>query len=431
MRKNYTIKNTLLAFLLLASCAAFSQPFTNGVFVLNEGGAGSNNASVSFIVPETTSISNGIFASVNPNEGPLGDTAQSMNFEGDYIYIVLNISNTVKVIKKNTFEYVATVSAGLENPRYMAFANGKGYITNWGSGTDPNDDYVAILDLQTNTITGTIPLPEGVERIINPNGKLYVAHQGGYGFGNTISVINPETDAVETTITVGDVPNRMIVKDNLLYVLCGGKPFWAPTPTDGSLVKVDLADHSVISTDTFTGLNTANLQMDETDLYFTADAEVYKAPIATPLDYTEIITLEPQGTYGIYGMDLIDNQLFVADAADYVSPGTAYVYTPAGGLLNAYTVGVIPNSFYKAESNLAVDQFASTSIALYPNPATDRFFLHTNQNPTVAVYDYSGRRVFQKTYTETGIDVSNLPSGIYMIRISDKETTHTQKLLVK
>lgn len=430
MRNNY-LKKLLPALFFMASVPMFAQTFNDGIFVLNEGGAGSNNASVSFIVPETTTISNDIFGAVNPTEDPLGDTAQSMNFEGDYIYIVLNISNTIKVIKKNTFEYVTTISAGLENPRYMAFANGKGYITNWGSGTDPNDDYVAILDLQTNTITGTISLPEGVERIINPNGKLYVAHQGGYGFGNTISVIDPATDAVETTITVGDVPNRMIVRDGFLYVMCGGKPFWAAVPTDGSLVKVDLSDNSVISTDTFTDLNTANLQMDETDLYFTADAEVYKAPIAAPLDYEEIITLEPQGTYGIYGMDLIDNQLFVADAADYVSPGTAFVFTTSGTLLNGYTVGVIPNSFYKAESSLAVDQFESTSMVLYPNPATDRFFLNTNQHPTVAVYDHFGRIVFQKIYTETGIDVSNLSAGVYLIRITEKATTHTQKLIVK
>lgn len=432
MKKNYSLRNLITAVLFSVSVSGFSQVFDSGIFVLNEGGAGSNNASVSFLEYGAAQPQNNIYASVNQGQGALGDTAQSMSFNDIQAYIVLNVSNTVKIVRRDTFEYVATVSTGLANPRYIAFANGKGYITNWANAGSSTDDYIAILDLQTNTVTGTIPAPEGVERIISLNDKLYVAHQGGYGFGNTISVINPVTNQIESTITVGDVPNRMVEHEGFLYVLCGGIPSWSPDTTSGSLVKIDLATNTVVATTPFTGMNPSNLQIDEQEnIYFTSDSEVYKASLSNPADYTELLSIAPQGVYGIYGMDLIDDKLYVADAVNYVSPGTAYVFSKSGVLQNEYTVGVIPNSFYRAEGTLGIPAHDNVKFAVYPNPATDRFFIKADQNAKVGIYDYSGRAIVQADYTESGIDVSSFQAGVYIVKITEGKNTATQKLIVR
>lgn len=119
---------SLLSFTALP---VFGQSFNDGVFILNEGGAGSNNASVSFL-SNTGNLQNNIYATVNPTVGALGDTAQNMAIHGDYAYIVLNISNTIKIVNSQTFQHVATINTGLNNPRYMTFSNGKAYVTNWG-----------------------------------------------------------------------------------------------------------------------------------------------------------------------------------------------------------------------------------------------------------------------------------------------------------
>ena len=134
-----------------------------------------------------------------------------------------------------TLEHITTISTGLNNPRYIAFSNGKGYVTNWGDGTNPDDDYVAVVNLSSNTITTSIPVVEGPERILEHNNKLYVAHIGGFGFGNSISVIQPNNNIV-SSILVEDVPNSMVVVNNDLYVLCGGKPSWSESETSGSLI---------------------------------------------------------------------------------------------------------------------------------------------------------------------------------------------------
>ena len=68
---------------------------------------------------------------------------------------------------------VGTISTGLVNPKYIAFASGKAFVTNWGNPTIATDDFVAVIDLNTNLVTSSIPVEESPGRILSNNGKLY------------------------------------------------------------------------------------------------------------------------------------------------------------------------------------------------------------------------------------------------------------------
>src|SRR5690606_7777961 len=151
--------------------------YRSGTFILNEGGFGSSNASVSFL-NENGQIHNGIFSLVNNRN--LGDVAQSMGFNGDNAYIVVNNSATVEVVDRYTFQHIATVSEMIVNPRYIVFENNKGYISDLGDPTNSNDDFIAILNLETNLVEAKIAVVEGPEQMVAHNGKIYVAHKGGY-----------------------------------------------------------------------------------------------------------------------------------------------------------------------------------------------------------------------------------------------------------
>lgn len=431
MKKNSTRFTFMtMMMLLLQATISFAQ-YTDGVFILNEGGAGSGNASVSFY--NNNAITNNIYETVNPTENALGDTGQSISFNGDYAYIVLNISNTIKVVNRNTFAYVATIATGLSNPRYMAFANGKGFVTNWGAG-GATDGYLAVINLENNTVESTIAIDEGLEKILYTNEKLYVAHQGGFGVGNTISVVNPVSLTVEQEITVGDVPNSMLVNNGALYVLCGGRPSWSPPQTYGKLIKINLTTNTVESTLEFPSLNPSNLKgtATGTDIYFTIDSDVYTSTLAsTTIPTSPLFSLGAQGVYGIYGMELIDNQIFVADAGNYVSPGTVYIYSTTGALVQNYTVGITPNSFYKAEGTLSTTPVNEKwAVKMYPNPATNVFYLNTNEFTEVKLYDTSGRVVKQATYTNSGVSVADLTTGIYIVEMTTNTGRSVQRLIV-
>lgn len=431
MKKNYRFLNVLLLAAGIFYTSGVSAQFSDGVFVLNEGGAGSGNASVTYLSDDFTQVQYDVFGSVNSGAA-LGDTGQSMGFHGDNAYVVLNISNEIKVVNRSTFALVATIT-GFNNPRFIAFKDGFAYVTCWGNGGDAHDDYVAVIDLATNTQSTTISVSEGPERILQINGKLYVAHQGGYGFGNSVSVIDTASHSVTSSITVGDVPNSIVEHDGFLYVLCGGKPFWASTETDGALAKIDLATDAVVNTVPFTAAHPSNLEIAGEQMFYSVDADIFKADLAaTTLPAVPLFSIAPQGAYGVYGMDILDNKLYIGDAVDYVSPGKVYVYSLGGALLQDLTVGVIPNSFYKTDASLGVvENTQAVAAVVYPNPATDKFFIHTQEAAMLKMYDSTGRLVRSQQYSVSGIDVSGLDHGIYLLDITIGNQSKTTRISIK
>ena len=319
-----------------------SFPFENGILVLHEGNFFGGNASVSFVSEDLSVTSNGIFNEVN--DAPLGDTAQSMGFDGDFGYIVVNNSQTVEVVNRYTFESVGTVDAGLLNPRYIAFANGKGYVTNWGDGGNPDDDYVAVIDLENYTVESTITVPEGPEWIVANDNTLYVAHQGGFNQNNIVSVIDASTNTTGTPITVADRPNSMQLVSNELWVLSGGNPAWTDNETAGQLDRIDVTTNTVTATFEFTQTQHPNyLSADGSSLYYLLNGEVFTMDVsATSLPDTAEIS-----GVSFYDMTAGNGRLYGVDAKDFASDGTLEVYDLTDNtLIESIGVSIIPGAVY-------------------------------------------------------------------------------------
>lgn len=323
--------------------------YDNGVLILNQGNFGQGNSSISYLSNDFETFQNNIYTLVNPTL-TLGDTGQDIGLYENLAFVVLNYSNKIEVVNRYTLEHVASITTGLNNPRYITFSNGKGFITNWGDGGSATDDYVAVLNLSNYTISSTtIPVAEGPERIIAENGKVYVAHFGGYGYGNTISVINAVTNAFITSIPVGDVPNSLETENGSLYVMCGGKPSFSGSESGGSYVRISLATNTVTSTINFASATAhpSNLVIENDIAYYTVDDQIFKNPMnATTLPTSSLFTTTAQGVYGVYSFAVENNKIYVGDAVDYNSNGKVYVYSATGTLEEEHTVGVIPAGFY-------------------------------------------------------------------------------------
>lgn len=354
MKFSKLVLATIAGSLFLASCSSDNddnqQPlgsYDKGVLILNQGGYGHGDASISYLSEDFVTQQNNVFALVNPTV-TLGDTGQDIGLINDKAFIVLNHSNKIEVVNRYTMAHIATITTGLANPRYITFANGKGYVTNWGDAVNSNDDFIAVLNLTTYEVSSTISVAEGPERIVANNNKLYVAHAGGYGYGNTISVINAATNALITTVAVGDVPNSLEIEGNSLYVICGGKPSWSGTETAGKFVKINLSNNTVSSFIDFpAATHPSNLDVVDDSFFYTVDADIFKSTLsATVLPTTELFSTTAQGVYGVYSLAIHDNTIYVGDAMDYNSNGKIYLYTTEGTLIEDYTVGVIPAGFY-------------------------------------------------------------------------------------
>ena len=321
--------------------------FSNTLLVLNEGNFGSGNSSVTSIDENSGSTESNIFSSVNGR--PLGDTSQSISFFEDNAFIIQNVSNTIEVVNRGTFESIATIDTGLQNPRFSVVSNGNLYVTNWGDGSNPDDDFVAVIDLNSLEIAKTISVAEGPEKIIETNDQIFVAHKGGFSFNNIVSVININNMEVTKEIEVGDLPQSLLVVNSELWVLNNGIPSFAMNESAGSISKIDITSLEVTETLEFPNEidHPENLKLLGNTVYYTLNKDVYR--LAT--DGTMIPTV-PEYTLNdvqvLYGFEIKEERLYAASAnSDFTGNGNLYIYDLAtGGLLNSFSTGINPTAIY-------------------------------------------------------------------------------------
>ncbi|RCW92518.1 T9SS type A sorting domain-containing protein [Winogradskyella arenosi] len=88
---------------------------------------------------------------------------------------------------------------------------------------------------------------------------------------------------------------------------------------------------------------------------------------------------------------------------------------------------------YEYNSTLGFeDENSISKLKLYPNPASDRLFISTRaQIERLAIFNINGQLVKETNSVVNGVDVSQLPSGLYMVQLQTNTNTATQKFLKK
>jgi len=322
-----------------------SGAYDKGVFILNEGGDG--QGTVSFVSNDLANFTQDVYGTVNTSD-LLGKYAQSMFFSGDNAYIIAGGSNVINVVNRNTFRLVAKIETGFANPRYGVVKDGKAYVTNANTYNDYNnsnpagdiDDYVAVINLTTNSVESTIPLNATANRILLENGKLYITEP----FSNDkVLVVNPATNALETPITVGKDADTMEAKDGILYVMR------SPYSGSSEIVKVNLSNSNVSAISFPSSLSGAkNLDIYNNKIYYTAGTSVYAMDVNdTSASTTAVLSYTSTSDFGaMYGFAVNNDHIYIAEGGDFKSSSKAYVYSLSGTLEKELTVGIGPNGFY-------------------------------------------------------------------------------------
>ena len=330
-------------------CCSMPEPdadFAIGTFVLNEGNFGSSNASVSYINEDTGESQVQIFSNVNGFD--LGDTAQSIELHEELAVIVVNVSNKIEIVDRFSFESLGNINTNLQNPRFAEVIGEKLYVTNWGDGTNPDDDFVAVFDLTDFSFVNSIPVAEGPEKLISVDNSLYVAHKGGYSFNDVVSVIDINTNEVKAEVEVGDVPNSMVVSGTDLWVLASGKPSYADAETAGELTRIDISTNEVLETVSFPDntMHPSNLNLIQNTVYLTMGKSLYKYSTEGELATSAEFSFDEPAV--IYGFEIHDSKIYIASPnADFTGDGNLYIYDlNDGSLLDQYTTGINPNGVY-------------------------------------------------------------------------------------
>lgn len=324
-----------------------TENFADGIFILNEGNYGSGNSTVSYLDASKEEMNHEIFR--KQNDGlELGDVGQNIGFFNDYAFVVVNVSNTIEVVDRSTFKNVMTIDTDLQNPRYIAFSEGKAFVSNWGDGSNPDDDFITVINATTFAVEDKIAVSEGPEKIISGGGRIFVAHPGGFSINNVVSVIDPVKNDLTTTIMVGDQPNSMQLDGDFLWVLSGGKPSYLEDESAGSLSKIDVGTNEKVQELVFpnTTDHPANLEDENGNLYYTMNNAVYSMNIAeNSLPLNVLFTME-EVDY-LYGFEVQGSEIYAASASmDFTGNGELIIYDLSGNMLNSFETGINPNGIY-------------------------------------------------------------------------------------
>ncbi len=317
-------------------------PVTSGMVVGCEGTFNMNNASIHWIGDDGTSRTNA-FASAN-GTGP-GDVLQSYREFNGKGFLVMNNSQKVEVVDATNFGYIATIS-GVDYPRdVLAVSSQKAYVTN-GSGAGD----VKIVNLATYSVSGSIPVGNGPEEIVSNGDFLFVSNSGGFGFDNTVSVIDPLTDAVVATVEVGDLPAALEVDyQGNVWVLCQGNTEYDAdwnivNETEAGIYRIDGQNHVVTGVlqigqigdhPRYMSLNPA-----KTALYIVnGDVKVLNISLG------EFGSDFAQGPFHGIGVNNLTGEVYLSSTPDYVNNDEVYIYSSNGVLTDTYASGIAPHSF--------------------------------------------------------------------------------------
>ena len=76
----------------------------------------------------------------------------------------------------------------------------------------------------------------------------------------------------------------------------------------------------------------------------------------------------------------------------------------------------------------------SDAIGFYPNPVSNGKIYITSKttlDKEIVIFDILGKKVLQTVITTKELSISNIPSGVYIIKISEGDVTSTRKLIIK
>jgi YVTN family beta-propeller protein len=312
--------------------------FSNGLLVLNEGLFQHNNSSLSWINFSNDEVNNSLFEQKTNRQ--LGDTGNDIQRYGGKIYIVVNVSSTIEVLDAKSGASLAHIqmrhNGTPKQPRSIAFANGKGYVSCF-------DGFVDVMDTTSFSIVSRISVGLNPDHILHADGKIYVSNSGGLDqplMDSTVSVIDPMTNAEVQKITVGKNPGPLSA-DNVgnIFVIARGNYSTIPS----RLVKIEQGTNQT----TTYSFNASNLsKMNDNFLVHSQAGSTSSVKLFNPssgtIEHENYLDLVNVQTLFNIQYDPTRNQIYCFDAMNYSNSGYVRVFSSNGNYLKSYHVGLNP-----------------------------------------------------------------------------------------
>lgn len=334
--------------------------------------------SITVVVPSTLQTPNTIVQNITVGDGPQGI---AITPNGQYAYVANNSDNSVSVINLATSN-VTTID-GFSGPTQIAITpNGEyAYVTN-SSGNS-----VGVINLATNNVTtiGGFSGPVGIA--IAPNGQYAYVANNDNNSGTTVSIINLATNTITGTIPDLAAPYGIAITPNGQYAYVtnnGGTSISVINLTTYGIVNINVGVTGARQIAITPNGQYAYVGQDggPTGIYVidTATNKVIATLSYPSIESTNGVAITPNGQYA-YAADSIQNTTILIDTTTNaviktingfdspygaaISPNGQFLYVVNNG--NA-TVSVIPIMLTQGENFIGGG--AQNSITISPQPAS-------------------------------------------------------------
>jgi len=328
-----------------------------GFFLLNEANMGSNKASLDYFDYESGTYVKNIYAERNPYVArELGDVGNDIRIYGEKLYAVINRSNLVEVMDRNTAKHITSIS--IPNCRYIVFDKGYAYVSSYAGAIEGDKTkrrgYVAKVDTLTMAVVATCEVGYQPEEMVVTGGNLYVANSGGYtpdDFDNRVSVINLNTFTLSKSIEVAINLHRMeLDSDGRIWVSSrgdhdkNGSDLFIIDPVTENISNLELplpcSNMTVCGDSLYVYSNSFNSTSGKTTVSYALVNTKTQTVVSRSFikDGTERSISVP---YGL-AVNPESREIIVTDAKDYLTPGTVYCFSKDGRLKWSALTGDIP-----------------------------------------------------------------------------------------
>jgi len=449
----------VLFLILLSAGSLHAQEILTRVIVANQGNFTQGNATLTEIIPDNGTATDGVFFSGNGFF--LGDIAQSVSIFDGKMYVVVNNSNVVRVLNPETFlqRFEITIAGGASPREIIRLNSSYAYVTNLF------DNSISLIDLELNReVLPRLKVGLNPDRAFFHDGLAYISNNG-FGADSTIFVIDPKlgegttgditTHEVVDTLFVSRGPGSVTLDDQgRLWTVSTG--FDGEFDDDFNIIPGTSEPGGVHVFDSETRAEVAFFELESagSDIAFdpvTRNIFINSGGVRA-IDTEELI-LQPgllvEGSFFALGLssEEADPKLYLADAKDFSVNGEVFIHDTNGDFINSFDTGIIPGDFlFIYESTVTSNEETSfetpKSVKLnqnYPNPFNPStvitFELPAATAVELNVFDITGREVatlLNETRTagthRVQFDASDLASGMYLYRLKTANSTLTRKL---
>lgn len=303
-----------------------------GVFIVNEG-AFPNAGSISFyniakdsVLPPVVNTSSGW---ITPNDARV---------VGNKLYVVVNGGNKIYIRNADTFQAIDSIAMPANSsPGYIWVVDStKAYVANY-NGT------VSILNLTLRTVVQTsspvVTFPGGI--VVN-SGRVYVSNFGFFpNLKNIVKVLDGSSLAVVDSSKVGVGAGAMVNGTNRVYVVSSGN-----FPAKGKVYAINSTTNAVVDS-VSVGDGPSDIAIRNQSLYVLHGDRVMKLN-ASPLSVSDSSFIRLSNALYFYAMQADDatGDIYVSRITSNGGAGEVAIYTSAGALRRpVFSVGVFPGAF--------------------------------------------------------------------------------------